>query len=359
MTITVDCRWIDASGVGVYLRECLPFFLDSGHSFYLLGNSQKIASHAEGKKNVCILDCSLKPFSLTELFAFPHKLLKKINSGDLFYSPYFNIPGSLTIPIFTTIHDMVFPDIPHLSSSLGLKARMWFYRRAFKHSKKIFTVSEFSASRIKYYSQNKVSVVVTHSALKPHLFNYSGNEPKKNTILFIGNIKKHKGLSVLVEAFLEAQKEGLQHKLIIIGTRDNFRSKDAALSFSDHEDIEFSGFLTEEKLVEYLSSASLLVQPSLYEGFCLPPLEALAAGTPSLISDIPVLREIYSEYPLKTTGQEFPVFWFKAGDSKDLKEKLLLVLTRKTQDPVELPLPLKNLYTFKKTSAAILNSLSK
>jgi len=361
MTITIDCRWIDASGVGVYLRECLPFFLDSAHSFFLLGSPEKLAPLVSEKKNAAILNCSVKPFSLTELFTFPKKLLNEINSGDLYYSPYFNIPGFIKTPVYTTIHDIIFPDMPELTSRLGLATRMWFYRRAFKKSRIIFTVSEFSKSRIEHYSQTKVPVIVTHSAIQPHLLykSESARPEKKKIILFIGNIKKHKGLSILMEAFLRARQEGLDYNLSVVGSRENFRSKDLNLSTINDGSIEFTGLISNEKLTEILKEASLLVQPSLYEGFCLPPLEALISGTPALISDIPVLREIYSEYPLKAIGRELPVHWFTAGDTMNLKEKLLLLLHNKKPSSIRHDPETEELYTFEKTSRAILETLCK
>ena len=356
MTITIDCRWIDASGVGVYLRECLPFFLNSTHSFILLGNAERLALIVSGKENAVVLDCPVKPFSITELFAFPRGLLKKINSGDLYYSPYFNLPGFIKIPVCTTIHDIIFPDMPELTSRSGLAARMWFYRRAFRHSQKIFTVSEFSKSRIEHYSHNKVPVIVTHSAIQPHLLKTgtkANQTEKSNIILFIGNIKKHKGLSILLDAFFQARKEGLDYRLVIAGSRENFRSKDSDFlfaSYSGGEDaVEFTGYLSDNKLTELLGKAALLVQPSLYEGFCLPPLEALVSGTPALISDIPVLKEIYND---------FPVVFFRAGDSKDLKEKLQELLNNKKVHAVSLPKHLAEKYTFQKTATSVLSNLN-
>ena len=358
MTITIDCRWIDSSGIGVYLRECLPFFLDSDNSFLLLGNSEELSPVIAGKKNVKILKCSLKPFSLRELFAFPRSLLKKINSSSLYYSPYFNIPGGIKIPVYTTIHDIIFPDMPELTSRFGLAARMWFYRRAFRRSRKIFTVSEFSKSRIEHYSKKKVPVIVTHSAIQPHLLKTKLTAPsKKNSILFIGNIKKHKGLSILLEAFLQARREGLEHSLAIAGSRENFRSSDSNYLSADQGSVQYTGYLSDEKLTVLLGEASLLVQPSLYEGFCLPPMEALVSGTPVLISDIPVLREIYQKYPEQELGEGFPVHWFKKGDAQDLKEKLLLLLLNKKPETVELTPQFKELYTFEKTSRTILTIL--
>lgn len=136
----------------MYIRECLPLFLESPHMFQLLGNPEKLEYLGpKDKKNVRIYACHIKPFSLKELFFFPRKLLKIINRAHLYYSPFFNIPGGIKVPVFTTIHDIIFPDMPELSSKIGLFIRMWFYNRAGKKSKTIFTVSEFSKSRIQHY----------------------------------------------------------------------------------------------------------------------------------------------------------------------------------------------------------------
>jgi len=361
MTISIDCRWIDSSGVGVYLRECLPFLLDSGNSLFLLGDSRRLATVLSERKNAKILDCPVKPFSFRELLAFPRDLLKEINSGDLYYSPYFNIPGGIKVPVYTTIHDIIFPDMPELCSGTGLAVRMWFYRRAFGRSKKIFTVSEFSKSRIGHYSKNKVPVIVTYNAIQRWILEMRNRDAgKKNMILFIGNIKKHKGLAVLTEAFLQARREGLEHKLVIVGAKDNFRSGDDGFllhSIPEDDSVEFTGFLSNEKLLELLGKAALLVQSSLYEGFCLPPLEAMISGTPALLSGIPVLREIYKEYPERQLGYGFPVYWFKAADPVDLKEQLLFLLHGKKPEKIVLRDELETLYTFEKTASVILREL--
>lgn len=354
MVIAIDCRWIDSSGIGVYIRECLPLFLKSNNYFYLLGDSVKLQELISGCKNAEILDCNVKTFSLRELFFFPEKYLKIINKSDCYYSPYFNVPGGIRVPIYLTIHDMIFPDIPELTSRFGLSLRMLFYRRAFTKARKIFTVSNFSKLRIEHYSGGKVPVVVTHSAIQPWILQSRKDKiEKNNTIVFIGNIKKHKGLDCLFDAFLLARAEGLSCKLVIIGSRDNFRSSDN--SFLQKIDslgpaaVLFTGFITNQEMLEYLSSAALLVQPSLYEGFGLPPLEAMVLGTQALISDIPALKEIYSE---------FPVTFFKAGDPADLKEKLLKLLHNQPALVVSLSEPLLSKYTFDKTAATILQHLT-
>jgi glycosyltransferase involved in cell wall biosynthesis len=352
MTITIDCRMISASGVGVYLRECLPYFLASFHGFLLLGDPRKLAGLIENRDNVRLIPCALAPFSFRELFFFPPSILKAINQTDLYYSPYFNVPGGITVPVYTTIHDIIFPDMPELTSRLGLAARMWFYRRAFRRSKKIFTVSEFSKSRIRYYAGTELPVLVTYSAIQPYLSKPVSQREKTNTVLFIGNIKKHKGLWCLLDAFFQARTKGLPHKLVIVGEKDNFRSADTEalkqLNATDPAIIEFTGFISNQRLKEMLAEASLLVQPSLYEGFGLPPLEAMICGTQALVSDIPVFREIYTD---------FPVRFFRAGDAADLKDKLLDVLCGKTPERIVLSSELAGRYTFEKTAGIVLENL--
>ena len=282
-------------------------------------------------------------------------MLKEINACDIYYSPYFNIPGSIKIPVYTTIHDIIFPDMPDLTSPFGLKLRMWFYYRAFNSSKKIFTVSEFSKSRIKFYSKKKVPVTVTYSAVQKHFFDYSGaagRKDKKNIILFIGNIKKHKGLHILLDAFLLARSEGLPHQLVIVGSKENFRTRDNAV-IKKIESLTpgaatFTGFISNEMLAGYLLSAALLVQPSLYEGFGLPPLEAMTLGTQVLISDITVFMEIY---------KDFPVNFFRAGDAEDLKNKMMEMLFNKPPSSPVLSNQLLLKYNFKKTAEIILGEM--
>ena len=349
MNITIDCRMIDASSVGVYLRGCLPYFLDSPHNVVLLGDAEKLLPLTQNHQNSQIVNCTIKPFSLRELFFFPKALRNAINRTGLFYSPYFNIPRSITVPVYTTIHDIIFPDMPELTSRLGLMIRMRFFRRAFRRSRRIFTVSEFSRSRIRAYSHDKVPVTVTYSAIQPFFLTPPPGTNKTNTILFIGNIKKHKGLRCLLAAFTAAAAEGLPHKLIIAGGKDELRSADKdtlrLIAALDRSRVEFTGPVSNERLKALLCEAALLVQPSLYEGFCLPPLEAMVCGTQALISDIPVLREIYRDYP---------VVFFEAGNSRALQEKLMLLLYGKEPQRISLSQEQKSRYTFAKTASIIL-----
>jgi hypothetical protein len=158
MTIAIDCRMINSGDTGEYLRGILPSLLRSPHDFLLLGNSAQLESFKQNT-NVSVLECDVKPFSLREQFFFPKKILEKINLSYVFYSPSFNIPDGVIIPVYTTIHDIIFPDMPEKLSRIGLAVRMRFYRRAYKKSLIIFTASYFSKSRIEYHLGTKKPII--------------------------------------------------------------------------------------------------------------------------------------------------------------------------------------------------------
>ncbi|MBQ2481657.1 MAG: glycosyltransferase, partial [Treponema sp.] len=115
------------------------------------------------------------------------------------------------------------------------------------------------------------------------------------------------------------------------------------ISSAEKNSIVFTGFLPDEELKQLLASAKILVQPSLYEGFGIPPLQALYSGTKAIISDIPVFKEIYAD---------LPVCFFKAGNVDDLAQKLASVYFD------DAPLPnFKKTYSYKNTANKILNSI--
>ena len=347
MKIAVDARMLGSGGIGTYLASLLPYFLEKNECF-IFGDTEAIAPFAN-YENAETAECRVKTFSLTERFAFPRSLCKKINSCDAYYTPYCNIPSGITIPVFSTIHDVVFLDVPGLASKAGTAVRKYFYQRAVDASRAVFTVSEFSASRIRAALDCKnLSIVVTYSALPAWLTSKPSQAVHKTRqLLFVGNIKKHKGLSVLLAALKKAREQGFDMPLVIAGNADNFRTRDTEIargiaSFPENE-VRFTGRISDAELSELYRTSTLLVQPSLYEGFGLPPLEALSLGTKALISDIPVFKEIY---------EGFPVTFFKANDSDDLAEKLVAC----ANDARPLP-PLPDRYSFKKSADIILAAL--
>jgi glycosyltransferase involved in cell wall biosynthesis len=306
MKIAVDCRMLGRSGIGVFLKNLLEN-LPPEHDFLLIGDEARLRQYARAEN---ILDCNLAIFSFQEMLAYP---AAAVNKCAAYFTPNWNIPFGLKIPVYSMIHDVVFLDLPEITSAAGRLIRYILLRRAVKISKHVFTVSEFSRQRITTHfpnAQEKMSIVYSDASAEVKKFAQIHKKQIQNYYLYIGNIKKHKGLDTLISAY---EKLNTSAKLYIAGNKDNFRTKDRRFDNFTAKNIVFTGQISDQKLYEFLHNARALLQPSLYEGFGLPPLEALWLKTPVVLSDIPVFREIYNG---------LPVTFFKTGDSADLAEKM-------------------------------------
>ncbi len=305
--IVIDCRYLGMSGIGRVLEGYLQnISFSSEYEFYYWGNPNKLSKYGI-EKNIISNDES--PVSKNGLF-----IDKTINKYDLFFTPNFIIPYGLKIPAYTMIHDLMFLDYKDSTNNLIDKIiKMHFYKRCIHLSKKIFTVSEFTKSRIKYhFPKCKTEIITIYNGLSKSIIEYKKSNKKiekENYIIYVGNIKKHKGLSVLLNAV-----EKTDYKVYLVGEYSNFRTKDNIIEkYVKNENVCFTGKVNDDVLFDYISKAKFLVQPSFYEGFGIPPLEALFLQTKPIISDIEVFKEIY-------TGLD--VEFFKKGNSEDLLKKL-------------------------------------
>ena len=350
MKIAVDCRYIGKSGIGTYIENIVDELCNNHleHNYLLIAEQGKDLKCCND--NVSVFYTNIQPFSLKELFAFP---TREINQCDAYFTPYINIPSGIKIPIYSTIHDVIFLDLPSLTSGIGKMIRKWFIHRAIKKSKSIFTVSEFSKSRIKFYFNTNKNVVVTFSAISKSLKQYSKDNvsrySKGSYLIYVGNIKAHKGLKVLLEAFAQAISDGYDKELYIVGDAEKMRTSDSQINhyIENTNKIKFTGFIPNEEMYNLISGADALVLPTFYEGFGLTPLEALYLGTDVIISDIEVLKEVYSK---------LPVTFFRTGDIDDLAEKIL-----KNHNNIEEVDKLRNridgLYNFRDISVKILKEI--
>lgn len=320
MKLSIDCRFLGKSGIGTFLENILNELLCNHpeNQYVLIMNKKQLWN--KKYPNVTIVRTSIKSFTLKELFSFP---THEINNCDAFFSPYINIPGGIKVPVFSTVHDVIFLDIPNLVSRVGLIIRKWFINRAVRLSKCVFTVSEFSKSRIQYYFGFQKPIHIIYNSIPAHIRDYQISESpnKEDCYIYVGNIKPHKGLITLVKAFELAQKEGLTSRLLLVGEADKFRTSEQELDELLHriKNVEFTGWVDNDRLCQLIAKSKALVLPSMYEGFGIPPMEAMYLGTKAIVSDIPILKEIYSD---------FPVSFFKMGNELDLKNKLLTTNTQ-------------------------------
>ena len=190
-----------------------------------------------------------------------------------------------------TIHDLSFLENPKWFS----RAYYWWYKimtpLAVRTSQHILTVSAFSKQEIRrFYPFIKAQdITVIYNATDESLFRPLPQvaTPPERFALAVSSLDPRKNFNRLIEAFNDIQG----CKLYIVGARHHvFMQQDD--SAAQQENIHYLGRVSDDELVMLYNQAVCFIFPSLYEGFGLPPIEAMSCGCPVLVSDIPVLREV-------------------------------------------------------------------
>jgi len=225
---------------------------------------------------------------------------RTINSlkPDVYFSPSFNPPIYCRIPFVFTIHDL----IPiRFEGEATLAKKIYFnliVRTACRRASRVLTVSEFSRGEIITWSGVDPEKVVNVSAGVAPGFNPNGPVKVFGSpyFLFVGNHKPHKNINRVVSAFAEAG-QGSQVKLVVTG-EPGTELKTLISSLGITNSVVFVPRIPEADLASYYRGAIGLVFPSLYEGFGLPALEAMACGTAVITSRVASLPEVVGESAL-------------------------------------------------------------
>jgi glycosyltransferase involved in cell wall biosynthesis len=297
-TVAIDMRMVRSSGIGTYLRSLVPRLVKrSGPlSFDLLGDVAELETLGFGGCPKTGLRSATAPiYSVREQFE-----LVRSSRGciDLFWSPHYNIPLLQRGRMVVTVHDLL-----HLARPEYVRGP---HRRAYARA--MFGAVRRRATAIICDSHFTADELVRHTAVDPRLlhvvhlgvdeawFGAGGADSPhpRPYFLYVGNIKPHKNLRRLVEAF-GGVRDRLPHDLILVGKRAGFISGDAGVLAGAQGlggRLHVTGELTDEQVRSYVSHAAALVLPSLYEGFGLPALEAMASGTPVAASRAASLPEV-------------------------------------------------------------------
>ena len=296
--ITVDARMIDSSGIGTVIKNILKrliIFKPDWH-FCILGDTDKLKQYTFMlKNNVQLINCKAPIYSLNEQLELNQKIPK---DTDIMWSPHYNIPIFYRGELLVTVHDIFHLAMPQFVKGINKKlyARCMFYMVK-KKATHIVCVSKFTANELrKYVGINDNDISVIYNGIDEEWFNIAKDKPiyDKPYLLFVGNVKPHKNLINLVKAF-KLIKDKIPHDLVIVGKKEGFITADNQIDnlVKDLKDrIVFTGYVEDSILKQYYKQADLFVFPSLYEGFGIPPLEALATSIKVIASDISSVREI-------------------------------------------------------------------
>lgn len=265
--IYADQRWIGNHGIGRFARHVLD-----GMQYRPVALSAKPAA-------------ALDSWRLS-------RALADLNSKDLFFSPGYNSPLYCPAPFVFTVHDLSHVFCPENSSPLIKLYYATIIKRACNRAARILTVSEFTRNQIITWSGVSPGKVVNVSCGVD-----SGYCPEGQAyglafpyVLCVSNRKRHKNEFRLVEAFSAARIDPQVH-LVFTGSSD----PDLMELINRREmaqRIDFLGPVEEFRLPSLYRGAAALAFPSLYEGFGLPVLEAMACGTAVVTSNVTALPEV-------------------------------------------------------------------
>lgn len=307
MRVAIDARKLHDFGIGTYLRNLLRNLarIDRETEYVLLCPEADLDYPAQLGENFRAVCEPSKNYSIREQIHVPYVLFRE--KPDVFHAPHYVLPPAVPCRSVVTIHDCIhlrFPQyLPSRAGYLYARASMW---TAAHRSTRILTVSEASKRDIlRYFRVDPDKIVVVYNALDERLSATPSDEELARVreryqldhgfILYAGNIKPHKNLVRLIEAFEGLLRDGFPDlKLLIIGDEISKwpALRHAVHAHKLHKQVRFLGFLSDEMLAALYRLAAVFVFPSLYEGFGLPPLEAMAAGTPVVTSNLSSLPEV-------------------------------------------------------------------
>ena len=313
MRIGIDARKLHDFGIGTYIRNLLRQLarLDRDTEFVLICRAEDRESLTLLGENFRAIAESASNYSVSEQVRVPLTLMRE--GVSLFHAPHYVLPLFVRCRSVVTIHDCIHLMFPqYLPNRAALAYARTSIGIAAQRATRVMTVSESSKRDILRFvdtAPEKIDVIYNaydeRFAIEPREEDVVRVRERfqlhDEFVLYAGNVKPHKNLERLIQAFHLVRRRGLDHlKLIVAGDEV---SKYAALRravhrYQLHKYVRFLGYLPEETLAVMYRLAGVFVFPSLYEGFGLPPLEAMASGTPVVTSNVSSLPEVAGDAAL-------------------------------------------------------------
>jgi glycosyltransferase involved in cell wall biosynthesis len=315
--IAIDIRRMTEFGVGTYLRNVVRTLgrLDRENQYFLIGTPAKVEEIGALPVNFRAVRMVAPERSLQGYREFRTALQGL--SCDLVHIPnLFSVPRALPCPYVMTVHDMLeHMSRPRQHGGLWRAAYFQMTRHVLRGAERIFAVSNFTKLEIeKLFEIPPGRIEVVYNAIDERFLRGHATAADRELIakryqvtypflLYAGRISPHKNVVRMIEAFSalkgELEKDGVYPdlKLIIIGDdlSGNPDLRRTVVRSGVQNDVRFLGFIPIEVLRIFYDEAKLFVFPSLYEGFGLPPLEAMAHGTPVVTSAVSSLPEVVGQ----------------------------------------------------------------
>lgn len=319
MRIGVNTRLLlknKLEGIGWYTHELLSRIVrnNPSHEFVFFFDRPYDASFVfeSNVRPVILKPQARHPFLYylwTEI-AIP-KALRKYKI-DVYFSPDgLGLTKQCNVPCVLTIHDLAYLHYPEFMSKLDKWHYGQFYPKFASNAAKVLTVSNYTKTDIATNYQipaEKIKVIYNgpHQQYRPLSFTAKKDIKDKYTggcefFLFIGALHPRKNIINLLKAFVKfKRRQNTKMKLVVVGRMAwQFKEIEEAKNFMPYkEDVIWTGYLDVQDLANVTASAYALVYPSLFEGFGIPLVEAMACNVPSITSNVSSLPEIAGDTAL-------------------------------------------------------------
>jgi len=319
--VGLDCRLAGRrhAGIGRYVENLIRELLQLPNQceWVLFFSDPEQAEQVLGKwketPHLKLVFSSVRHYSLSEQLHLPGLFSRE--NLDLLHVPHFNVPLLYQGRLVVTIHDLLWHEYRGTDVTTLPLWQYWpkylMYRltvnTAVAHAAKLIVPSQTVADQVRhYYPETKDKLKVIAEGVDERFFqSHPGTSPHPY-LVYLGSLYPHKNVRVIIDAL----KQLPDYTLKIISARSAFQDKlrDYVRENNLEERVEFLGYQDDADVAHTLHQATALVQPSLSEGFGLTGLEAMAAGTPVVASDIPVFREVYGDQAVFFAPQEVPSF---------------------------------------------------
>ncbi len=330
-------------GVGTYIRNVVRTLarLDHESQYYLIGSPAKVAECGELPSNFHAVALAGRDDTWKGNLDF-RAIVRRLGC-DLVHIPHlFWIPRGLGCPYVLTVHDL----LEHMygsrnASSVRRSLHFYMTRRVLRKAARVIAVSQFTRNEIeKLLAIPDARIEVVYNAIDERFLHGHATDADRELIaqryqvnypfiLYAGAIRPHKNVVRIIEAFstlkseLQKEQQLPDLKLIIIGDdlSSHPRLRRTVVRGGVQNDVRFLGFVPIEVLRIFYDVAKVFVFPSLYEGFGLPPLEAMAHGTPVVTSNTSSLPEVAGNAALLVNPEN--VFEIRRGLQRALLDPAL------------------------------------
>jgi len=304
--IAIDARKLRDFGIGTYLTNLLVGLerLDNDHEYVLLTSatsrppvsSASFRSVRTAARNYGLLEHVSLPFAATRA------------DVQLYHAPHYVLPWLTRGPAVVTIHDLIHLRFPQYLPGVGaLQYARTMIRRSYRRATRVLTVSEATKQDLlEHFGGDPDRIDVVANSV-PEAFlrerpeddlervRERWNLPRRY-VLYTGNVKPHKNLERLMRAFarVRASPDGEEVHLVLLGSHSaRYRPLHRLATELNLQDfVRFVSWLPQDDLAAVYRLAAAFVYPSLFEGFGLPPLEAMACGVAVVSSNASSLPEV-------------------------------------------------------------------